>query len=31
MQMIQGQMSSLGAVVIDDAIAAEPVNIKMKL
>jgi hypothetical protein len=31
MQMIQGQMSSLGGVVIDDAIVADPVNIKMKI
>jgi len=29
--MIQGQMTSLGAVVIDEAIVAEPVNIKMKI
>lgn len=29
--MIQGQMTSLGAVLIDEPIVAEPVSIKMKL
>jgi hypothetical protein len=29
--MIQGQMTSLGAVVIDEPIVAEPVSIKMKI
>jgi hypothetical protein len=31
MKMIQGQMTSLGGVVIDEPIVAEPVSIKMKL
>jgi hypothetical protein len=29
--MIQGQMTSLGGVVIDEAIVADPINIKMKI
>jgi len=29
--MIQGQMTSVGAVVIDEPIVADPVSIKMKI